>query len=451
MAGRFSGQKAVLARMGNLFNSAWFVKGDESSNSSRRALLMHNISANVIANLIGGNFFTGFLLILQADDAFIGLINIMVFSANLLQLVTPVILERFEKRKPILIAVRVIIHLINIVFVGLIPFMPVHTQTRLVFMGFSVLIVNALNAFNNPGFSVWHIAHIPTSVRVQYFSVVTMLNGISVAVFNLIGSGVVDAFKQEGQELLGLSILRIAALLLAVWDFFLLVRIKELPQSTPSRRLNLKSLLTEPFRHPVYLRSTLVVVLWSLVVNMPGSFYSVYLLKELQVSYSYITLIASLNVFVLVLFTFLWRKVYLKYNWLKPLGLAILVLAPHYTVLAFVSKNLLFLYPIGVIWSFICSSAINLAFSSVAFINIPKENQTLYIGFYSTANFLAALTAATVARTFVTQLQGLRFTLLGVPFGEKQLLMLIVGVLMVGVGVVILRIANINKSQGLEH
>lgn len=447
---RIYGQKAVLARMGKFFNSGWFVQGDDESNASRRALVLHNISANVVANLIGGNFFTGLLIVLQADDAFIGLINILVFSANLLQLFTPILLERFKRRKPILMAVRIIIHLINIVFTGLIPFMPIHTQTRLIFLGFSVLIVNALNAFNAPGFSVWHIAHIPSSVRVQYFSVVTMLNGISVAVFNLIGSGVVDSFKKAGQELWGLTVLRIAALVLAVWDMWLLSRIKELPP-VQSKRINLKSLFTEPIRHPVYLRSTLVVVLWSLVVNMPGSFYSVYLLKELQVSYSYITLIASLNVVVLVLLTFIWRKVYLKYNWLKPLGIAVLALAPHYAVLAFVSKNLLFLYPIGVIWSFICSSAINLAFSSVGFINIPKENQTLYIGFYSTCNFLAALTAAAIARTFVTRMQGLHFTLLGVPFGEKQLLMLIVGFLMVGVGLAILQIARVNKRQGLEH
>ncbi|NLE69597.1 MAG: hypothetical protein GX611_05340, partial [Clostridiales bacterium] len=111
----------------------------------------------------------------------------------------------------------------------------------------------------------------------------------------------------------------------------------------------------------------------------------------------------------------------------------------------------MFLYPIGVIWSFICTCGINLAFSSVAFINLPQENQTLYIGFHSTANFLAALTAATLARAFVTRLGGLRFTLLGVPFGEKQLLMLIVGALMVGVGLAIGAIAKKNIKEGLEH
>lgn len=448
---RYGGQKAVLARMGKFLQSGWFVPGDEDSNQSRRSLVVFNILANVSANLIGGNFFTGLLIVLQADDAFVGLITMLTFGANLLQLFSPFILERFSRRKPVLIALRVLIHLINILFVGLIPFMPVQLHTRLVLLGFSVFLVNALAAFSGPGISVWHIAHIPPSVRVQYFSLVTMLNGIFVAAFNLMGSGVVDLFKDQNQELLGLSILRILALLLAALDILQLTRIRELPVTKPLQKIRLRALLVEPFRQPHYLRSNLVVVLWSLVVNLPGSFYTVYLLRELGIPYSYIMFISSFNVAVLMGFTWLWRQIFLKYNWLRPLSIAILLLAPHYVLLAFVSPGLMFLYPIGVIWSFICTCGINLAFSSVAFINLPRDNQTLYIGFHSTANFLAALTAATLARSFVTRLGGLRFTLLGVPFGEKQLLMLIVGALMVGVGLAIGAIAKKNIKEGLEH
>lgn len=449
--GRYTGQKAILARMGKLVSSGWQVSGDEASNQARRSLIFHNLTANVTANLIGGNFFTGLMILLQADDAFVGLMTMLIFGANLLQLLSPVLLERFSRRKPLLIGIRVLIHLVNILFIGLIPLMPLAQQTRLVFLGFSVFVVNALGAIAGPGFTVWHIAHIPPGVRVQYYSLVTMLNGIFIALFNLLGSGVVDLFKASGQELWGLSVLRVLALLLAAVDILMLLRIPELPRRQPAQRIRLRSLLTQTWGQKVYLRSILVVVLWSLVVNMPGSFYTVYLLRELQVSYSYIMLVASLNVVVLMLFTFLWRRVYLKYNWLRPLGLAILLLAPHYAILAFVSPGRLFLYPIGVIWSFLCMCGINLAFTSVAFINLPEDNQTLHVAFYSTANFLAALTAATLGRSFVTGLRHLRFQLLGVPFGEKQTLMLLVGLLMVGVGVVILRVARLNQKQGLEH
>lgn len=449
--GRHAGHKQVLARMGKFVSAGWFVQGDEVSNQSRKALIFHNLTASLIANLTGGSFFTGLLIVLQADDAFVGLITMITFGANLLQLLAPYILERFTRRKPILIAVKLFIHLVNIAFVGLIPFLPAAQQTRLVFLGFSIFLVNALNAFIGPGFSVWHIAHVPPKVRVQYFSLVSMLNGVLVAVFNLLSSGVVDLFRAKGQELTGLSLLRAAALVVAVVDILLLLRIKELPLPKASKKIGLRSLLRLTWRYPVYLRSVLVVVLWSLVANMPGSFYSVYLLRELGINYSTIMQVAAFNVVVLVSTTFIWRKIYLKHSWLRPLGLAIMATAPHYFILAFVSKNLLFLYPLGILWSFLCACGINMAFSSVAFINLPADNQTMHLAFYSTANFLAALAAATLGRTFVTRLSGLRYSLLGVPFGEKQTLMLVVGSLLFLVGLAVLHLARLNNKQGLEH
>lgn len=122
---RQSGQKAVLARMGKFVASGWFIQGDEVSNQSRRSLVCYNVLVNVAANLIGGSFFTGLMIVLEADDAFAGLVTVLIYGANLLQLFTPVILERFTRRKPLLITIRVVIHLINIVFIGLIPFLPV--------------------------------------------------------------------------------------------------------------------------------------------------------------------------------------------------------------------------------------------------------------------------------------------------------------------------------------
>jgi len=413
--------------------SGWIIDGDDS-NSPRRMIVMHNLTANIIANLIGGNFFTGLMLLLQADDAFVGLMTILIFAANLLQLFAPYVLERFERRRPLLIGLKIITHLINIVFVGLIPLFPAPVQTRLAIFGFLIFFINALNAFMAPGVTVWHIAHIPNKVRVSYFSLISMLNGVGIAIFNLLAALLVDSFKQQGHELWGLELLRGFALLVAVADVYALLHIKELPRAKPLRKINVKDLFVKPWAEKVYLRSVLVVFLWSFTVNMPGSYYTVYLLRELHIGYSYITGIAAFNVLMLLLFTPLWRKIYMRFSWLKPLSIAIWMLAPHYFLLAFVSEGLHMLYPIAVIWSFLCTCGINLAFSSMAYLNLPEHNQTLFIGFYSTANNLGALSAAVLATSFVTALSGLRFGLFGVVFGEKQLLMLIVGVLMIGVG-----------------
>lgn len=443
--------KRMLQSLGKIVYNGWFVAGDEQSNAARRKLLIHNVAANIIANLIGGNFLTGLLLLMQADDAFVGLIPMLTFAGNLMQLLSPYVLERFERRKPKLIAVRAAMHAINIVFIALIPLMPAATHTRLMLLAASVVIVNILNAFLNPGMSIWHIGHIPPGVRVQYFSTMHLLNGVAIALFNLGGSFVVDKFKTQGQELLGLEILRVLALAIAVYDIVNLTRIKELPYAKSGKRVSLKELLIRPFHNKIYMRSVLVIFIWALLANMPGSFYTVYLLKEQHVSYSYINTVAMFNVVVLILMTPVWRRIYIKHSWLKPLSAAMMLLSLHYLLLAFASGDLLFLYPIGMILNYLFVSGINLAFSSVGYLNIPDDNQTMYISFYATANNLAALFAATIARAFVSGLGGLRFQILGVPFGEKQLMMLMLGFLMLAGGFIIRRIYQQNKAQGYQY
>lgn len=431
------------------FEANWMVPGDASS-ADRFVIIRHNITANIIANLIGGNFFAGLMLLLKADNGFVGLMTMIIFSVNLLQLFSPYVLERFERRKKLLIGLRIAMQSINIVFIGVVPLLPLPYSTRLTMLALSVFAVNALNALMAPGYSVWHIAHIPPNVRVSYFSVVSMLNGIFVAVMNLAASRAVDGFKAAGNELLGLEVLRLLALAIAVYDIWLLLRVRELPRSAPTRKIRLSDLIIKPWKERIYLRTVLVVVLWSMIANIPGSYYTVYLLKDLNVSYSYITLISMLNVVVLVLLTPLWRRLFARRSWLKPLSWAMILFAPHYLLLALVSPGLLWLFPVGSIWAYVCLVGISLGFSSVAYINIPQENQTLYIGFYSTMSNLGALVGAFLSRSFMTAFEGMRFSLLGIPFGEKQVMMLAVGVLMLGGGYAVRMIHKRNTRENVE-
>ena len=104
----------ISFKLKDAFLGGWYF-GDEES-KSRACHLQFNWTNNVIANLVGGNFFTGLMLLLGADDGFIGLMSIFVFAANCLQIFSPLILEHFPKRKKLLILARIIIHTINIAF-----------------------------------------------------------------------------------------------------------------------------------------------------------------------------------------------------------------------------------------------------------------------------------------------------------------------------------------------
>lgn len=439
----------LARRFSERLHSGWYIKGDSAS-ENRRRLVRFNITSALIANLIGGNFFTGLLLILKADDAFIGLVSIIVFSCNLLQLLTPYILEKLKSRKPLLIGLRIAIHSVNIILIGLIPFMQGDIKLRLMLMAVFQILINGLNAFSSPAMTVWHIAHVPNDVRVAYFSTVSLLNGSFVALFNLGAARLADLFKSSGLELFGLSTLRVLALLIAVYDIYLLSKIDELPLKSSSQKISLRLLITKPWKKTIFLRTVLISVLFNTINNLQGSYYGVYLLKELKLSYSYINLIAMLNIFVLGLATPFWKRKYTKYSWLAPLSCALALHSVHFFLLGFVGERRIFLYPIAMLLAFFFNAGIGLGMSGLAYINLPEENQSLYLGFYTTLANIGALIAASISRHMITSYQGFKLQIFGATLGEKQLLMLIVGTLIFLFSMVVFSVYRRNKKEGYE-
>ena len=97
---------------------------------NRGKILTENCCANVVNNLVGGNFLTGLLLLMDATTVEIGMISIIANICNTLQIFSPLLLERFRRRKPLLIASRAIIHLVNVVLIGLVAVLPVESQPK---------------------------------------------------------------------------------------------------------------------------------------------------------------------------------------------------------------------------------------------------------------------------------------------------------------------------------
>jgi hypothetical protein len=98
--------------------------------------------------------------------------------------------------------------------------------------------------------------------------------------------------------------------------------------------------------------------------------------------------------------------------------------------------------------AYVMAVGINLSFTGVPYINIPKKNQTIFIGFYSTMANLGALLGAAIGRSFVSSTENLSLTLFGLPFGNKQVLFIMVGFLMLAMsaGIYFLR-RNVDDTQ----
>lgn len=417
--------------IGNLRNKIHFdFKSDDELAINRRNISLSSYSAGVVTNLVGGNFLIGLLLLMKADNGFMGLVTMAGLIGNLLQILSPLLLERFQSRKRLLIIGRLTIYFFNIIIIGAVSLMPTTNSIKLMLVLLIILFINLINAITAPGFAVWHIKSIPENVRANFFSVFTVINGIIIYTVVLTFSKIVDYFKASGNEMEVLLFLRVIALLICAVDIYFLLKIKEYPNQQSEEKINLVSILVSPYKEKKYLVTVFIACLWNYSANIPGPYFSVYMLKDLGVSYSFLNIINMINIPVLILLTPFWRRRINNTSWFKTLYFSMGLFLLNYIGLSFVTKSTIILFPISVIFSFLVAPGINLVFANLPFLNIPEKNQTNYIGFFAAMNNLAALLGVLTGKEFIKNTEGITISLLGIEMQNKQYILILTAIVM---------------------
>lgn len=419
--------------MANLLNRIFgdfalvFNRREEYAHN-RQYILWFNIFANSAVMFFGGNYFTGLLLRMGADDNIMGLVTIITYAANLAAVFAPLLLERFDRRKTLLIASRCGYYALQIVFISLLPYLPMANSAKLALVLAAIAAANLIASLTGSGLTVWHLQSIPPNIRGSFFTNINMIIGIlNMIMLNLAGL-LADWFKGMGQELLGITILRAIALLLACGDLYSMSRLREYPYPKAPAAPNLLSIFTNPLRIKPYRAVMSVIFLWTLTATLPGPFYSVYLLKDLGVSYSFLSAVNLLNIPVLLVALPIWSRVIRArgdirlFPWLAALA------SLHFVALAVIDgHNYTWLYPVAVLYWFITSAGITQVASLIPYKFIPEANQSNYLSFYNTVNMVAAMLGTILGQQLILRTGQLSTHVLGIPFGNKQLLVLVTG------------------------
>lgn len=432
------------------FVAGWYSTNDPTARS-RCCHLGCNYTSNIIANLVGGTFWSGLLLLLNADDSFIGTASMIGTAANMLQLFAPLILERFPRRRTMLTVLRAIMYLINILLIGLIPLFPLTQQGKLTMLAISILVVNLIAAFIGPGLNIWHIQSIPDRVRKNYFSLITMTTSFVVALFNLLGSRVVDWLKNYGMEYEGLLALRIFALALATIEIILYFHIDEHPYEKADSPFTLKDVFVLPLRSKSYLLNVACIMLWNFAVAIPGSYHSIYMLRDVGVSYSYVMAVSLCCTVVSFLVAPLWKKLLSRMSWFKLIGLCIPFYLVSYVGFAFTAKSTVYIYAIASLIGSVCGVGVSLGFSGIPYYKIPPQHSTIYIAFYSTMASCASLLGVTLGKYFMLGTEGHKINVLGMTMVNNQYLLLLSSAMLAVAAIGANVIARIRAREAVEE
>lgn len=194
-----------------------------------------------------------------------------------------------------------------------------------------------------------------------------------------------DVFKARGSEITGIMVIRGIAVALVFLDGYFLLRMREYPYASSGERVRLTDVFTKPIKDKVYMRTVIIAVLYGFSINIPSTFYTVYLLQNVQVGYTYITALSLLNIPCMIIFTPLWRKVIGRTgSWLQMIQIAMTGYLFNYVLLSLVTPaNYTYMYPLAMLVAYPFNAGLALGFANELYINMPAENGTLYSAFHT--------------------------------------------------------------------
>ncbi len=445
-------------RLSGLYSIFFDALIDNSDNMAlgRQGYMYSSYFTSIISSLIGGIYFTALMVKMEAGDVFIGYINTIMSTCVLIQILSPIILERISKRKTLLLTLRVIYNFLNIIFITIIPFLPVSKNLQLGIFMVTVILIYTINSFSAPGFSIWQMQSLPHERRANFFTVSTLGGQLINVPLGFFAGLLVDGFEASEASYLGLTpsfsaffILRAFAVVAAVLEFKFLLQIKEYPYETDTSAKNQRtlSLLVLPLKNRAYMLTISIPFIRNLIGGLICSYYTVYVIDIVKMSYTYLSLASMVALPLTLIMTPIWAKLINKFTWFKMLAVANVGYSFAIICNAFVISTTQYMYIVVMIFCYLFNPAISINTSNIPYLKMPKTNQTAYLTFYSLFTACGTIIGNFLGTQIFGLTQGITMNILGFEMLNYQYINVFQGILMIMVSGYILVVRHILRKD----
>lgn len=385
------------------------LRWQDERGKGRRCMLLSAFLSTIVNSLSTGTLYTAFLAAYDfsiADASFLGVIPSL---AACFCVLSPVFLERFQKRRFLLAGGRLAYYLLQLLGLTLLAIFAKDSTTRLV--GFSAILLagNLINSLFSSGYSIWHLNFIPVELRAKFFSYQQIITTIA-SIVSLFGFGfLADVLRGTAYEAAVLTALRFLALGFVAVDIVILCLPKEYPYPRQERSIRLSNIIRLPLRHKKFLLTMAVIALWNFITAFPSSAWNYYLLHDVKTGVTTVNLYYLFTA-VCLLFSPFWRTCLYKLSWFRTFAYCAMVHTPAVILMAFTSpENYRVVYPIAIFIQAFVGVGLNLSWANLPFINTPQTDQTYYLSFYTLLSsiglFLGNSAGAWFVRAFPNGMQ----------------------------------------------
>ena len=409
-----------------------FRDQDDGRAQGRRSILFYTYLTGMVTNLTAGTYFTGLMLAIGADEIFISYITIATTLCGFLQFFSPLLLERMERRKPFLVAMRLAYLFLDIVLLSLIVLLPMEKTLRLTLFLTVIILRNLASAISASGISVWQMQSIPPQKQTGYFTFSNIGSTVIGVVTAFLASSLVDTFEEQTLTVLGDSptvtailLLRLAALIIAIPETYFFARVKEYPYTkTEVHRIGL-SMLLQPLANRRFMMTVSIYFIWTFANCIIGEFFNVYLISIVHMSYTAISLAAVFSMPMVLLLTPVWSALIGRFGWYRMLPLSFAGYAFAFFCNVLITETTQYFYFVVMALVYIFNPCMNIVFAYLPYINMPDNNRTAYYSIYSLLTTFVTFAATYFGSRFMYFTQGHTLNLLGMKMTNYQYINLV--------------------------
>lgn len=402
---------------------------------------------------ITGVFYTGFLSMYGISITGVGIVTFIPYIASCFSVFSSSILERFKKRKWIVLGSKIYFYAMYIIATTLMPQFVTDPDARLVWFVIILFLAYSVNALFSPGLTTWFYRFYPADNhrRTRYIVLNQVFSSIMSSAVLLLSSVLTDAVRGSPMQDQIILILRYLAFVLVLVDVGMQACAKEYPYPE-APKLKLTQIFTLPFKYRKFLLCMLLMFVWNFNSNLNNGIWNFHLLNHLGFNYTLLNSMSVAYTVILLCTQNAWKKVLRRFSWIKTFGLAVLIFVPTEFIMFAIQPGMVWLYVLGALLQQFFSVGLNFSYSNILYMNLPEENSTAHIAFNTIGCNLFAFLGM-ITGTWVSSLTGdAPIMFLGVPTYAVQFTTLMRAAVMLVIGVVlILRWRDFTRDEDIAE
>lgn len=358
-------------------------------------LVRNGVAGKMMDTLAVGAFLTAFALQLGASYLFIGVLASIPHLGNIGQVIGVYLIERVRRRKAICVGLGFLVRpmLAVVAAAALIP----QTSVALGLVMAALIVRYLFGSVILCSWNSWIRDLVPEDQRADFLA--RRLRGMTffAMLASLAAAGFVDAWQRFdlGPKQYGYSVTFLLAFAFGVYNTYALSHVPEPRMPAPEERPKLWDIYRTPFRDENFRRLILFLGSWNFAINLAAPFFTVHMLKRLELDLLWVILFAVISQLANVAVVRTWGRIAQRFSNKSVLA----VCAPLFVVCIFgwifttAPNRYELTIPLLVlihILTGISSAGVSLASSNLAMKLAPAGEATAYLSTNSIVNSVSA-------------------------------------------------------------